>query len=414
MKLSRFMAVFLILCTVLMLAGGMLVTSTVAAQTFAASLIPQAGLVQYRASGSDQWKNLSETQLIRPGDQIRTGNDGMAKLNVVGGIEIDIYPTTMVELNALSLGQESGQTFILSHYVGHIFANITRTLADSDLVQVILPLAGTRVRGTQFWTFVHPQLHVAVIGQENDVEVTDAQDQVYTVDPDKFVYGVLQLPEPVPTCTTKDYLRDNSRQVFVEVPVVGTVERESAIRDFLTDFVNSNVNPIMRAFVRSFLNMEPSTLEGMTVEEDDRDLREIFSTIQTLNLTNFDLSKFLSDYRSYWASTYRSALTALFPAAVCGNLQQDPGETAENCPTDFDTLEACGNNLCETNRLDRRESVVNCPADCLPYPGFAQCALRELGGVTQPGGGEPGGGGGIPVITTTPVPVSTRTPTPSL
>src|SRR5512135_1642330 len=83
------------------------------AQEFSATLTPVAGLVQYLARGSTEWVTLRDTQLFGKGDQLRTGSDGYARLNVVSGIQIDVYQTAILEMNSLAMGPDSGETFSL-------------------------------------------------------------------------------------------------------------------------------------------------------------------------------------------------------------------------------------------------------------------------------------------------------------
>ncbi len=77
-----------------------------------ATLTPVAGLVQYLARGASDWVTLQDTQLFNKGDQLRTGSDGYARLNVVTGIQVDVYQTSIVEMNSLEMGPESGETLL--------------------------------------------------------------------------------------------------------------------------------------------------------------------------------------------------------------------------------------------------------------------------------------------------------------
>lgn len=383
-----------------------------AQQDFSATLSPIAGLIQYRAGGTGNWVNVRDTQLVRPGDQVRTGNDGVARLSTVTGIEVDLYPTTYVQMTNLSMGQESGQTFALSQFVGEVFTNITRTVRQTDQVVIVLPAAGAVVRGTQFWSFVHPDLRGAVLGQDDEVQVISGNGRAFTVSPDNFVYINITLPEPPPAVCTDAFLRDRARATFITVPVSGNTGREAGTRAFLTDFLTSNVNPSVRTYLRELLGLPPASLEGLTPEEDQARLEEILNGIQTLNFATFDLNTLLTTYRSYWSTTYRGVLTNPLAPETCGNLVQDSGETAQNCPTDFSSMASCGNNLCETNRLDLAESVINCPTDCLGGDLALSCAAIIAGRlISGPPGPPP-----VPLPSTgTPVPpVSTVTPTPSL
>ncbi|RPH50283.1 MAG: hypothetical protein EHM84_05870, partial [Lysobacterales bacterium] len=131
------------------------------AQSFSATLSPIAGVVQVLLQGESEWVNVVETTLINQGDQIRTGNDGLARLNVVTGISVDIHPTTWVEINDLSLGEgdDSALTYRLFQLVGRTYVYVDQELNPDDRVQVVYPTVGivvTGMGGTSFFNFIHP------------------------------------------------------------------------------------------------------------------------------------------------------------------------------------------------------------------------------------------------------------------
>lgn len=416
MRSSRFVqALTLFLVGSLIMASFMLSTQVEAQQNFAGSLVPVAGLVQYRASGTQDWVTLRTRQNVRVGDQIRTGADGFAQFNIVTGIALDIYPTSLLQIGVMQQRAERGVLISIEHIVGKLLSRVDRTLRSEDRFQVVLPTAGITVQGTQFWSLVTPQLHAAVMSQVGEVSVLSADGQELRVDEQSFVFIDLQLSEPPPSTCTDD-LRKSSTATFITAPL--NTPRERAVRSFMTDILISNENPNVRVFLRELLSLDAKDDAALNAEEDEQALREILEAIQNADLSTFDLEDFMARYRTYWLATYRATLNNPIAPATCGNMRQDAGETPENCPTDFSEMAFCGNNICETDRHGRFESVVNCSADCLSVEALAlSCIARSseaLGLVTEVPPATPQGGVPVSAPTSTPiVPIGTLTPTPS-
>jgi hypothetical protein len=386
-------------------------------QEFSATLAPVAGLVQYLARGSAQWVTLRDTQLLNRGDQVRTGNDGYARLSVVTGIDVDIYPTSLLALNSLAMQPESGEVFSLYLLRGLTFSNVTQSVKQQDRIQIIIPSAGITVRGTQFYTFVSPVIHAAVITQENKVEVQTISKETFIVTPDDFLYIKFKLPEPLTQVCSDPLLNSAAKATTVIEPV--TQDKLQALRDFMRDSVISNVDPQVRAFFRTLVDLPPVDPTKLTPDEDKKALDELLDAIDKLPENKLPLKDFLQKYRDFWAQ-FKTTLTKPLAGETCGNGRQDEGETAESCPTDFSEPAACGNGLCEITRAGLAESVVNCAADCLPYGSLAlSCAATvdsALNPGTLPGVGVSGGGGPTgPIRTPLPTiePSGTTTPTPS-
>jgi hypothetical protein len=416
MRSSRFVAVLAIflVCSLLLMSIGLAVRVE-AQQNFAGALVPVAGLVQYRASGSQDWITLRGRQNIRVGDQIRTGADGFAQFNIVTGIALDIYPTSFLQIGVMQQRAERGVLVSIEQIVGKTLSRVDRALRPEDRFQMVLPTAGVTVEGTQFWSLVAPNLHAAVMSQEGEMRVISADGQDVRVDEERFVFIDLQLPDPLPnTCT--DELQQSSTSTLINMPL--NAAREQATRNFLTDVFTSNQNPLIRVFMRELLSLEAKDDAALSAEEDEQALQEILEAIRSADMTNLDLNDLMARYRTYWLSTYRNALKNPIAPATCGNMRQDAGETAENCPTDFSEMAFCGNNICETNRRGAAESIVNCPADCLPPEALAfSCIERSsqaFGLATEVPPPTPPGGIPANTPTATPiVPIGTVTPTPS-
>lgn len=345
------------------------------AQSFSATLTPVAGLVQFLAHGTTDWVNVQDTRLVHPGDQIRTGNDGFARINVITGIDVEIYPTSQVELNTLSMQDERGEVFDLHQMVGVTFTDIHQTISDADRIQIVLPTAGITAHGTKFFTFLSPNLDAGVLSQEHTVLVDTADNRHIEVAPDNFLFIKFDLAVPLPLICAPDVLATGSLSTFVVDPLDGDKTRIQAVRDFLGTFLVGNVNPPARTFLRDLLGLPEIDLTNITPEDDRQELRDLIAAVDSLSTDNLVLPDFLTKYRNFWGATYRQTFTDQFPPPTCGNGRRDEGETPELCPSDFTDVAACGNGMCETNRGALAESVVSCPADCLPNDKLAASCI---------------------------------------
>ncbi|GEM_PF-969659 len=356
------------------------------AQSFSAVLVPVAGLVQVLPHGSTEWTNVEEEALIRAGDQIRTDADGMARLNVVTGITVEIYPTSLVELDRLSMQDGPGELFDLKQVVGTIYADVKQVVRPNDRIQLALPTAEITIRGTQFFSFVDPDLNVGIISQEHSVEVQTADRRKFTVTPDNLLFIKFTLPRSdsaIINCTV-DFLKASTSPQLVVEPLSAKPTNIQALREFLRALVRSNVNPQIRVFLRRYLGLPDVNLEDLGADDDTTELQEILDAIEALSTEEMTLPEFLSEYREYWGRTYKDALKTTLAPATCGNGRHDLAETLQNCLADFTPITSCGNGLCETNRRGIGESVLSCPADCLPMGPLALSCQTVIEGAVNP------------------------------
>lgn len=385
--MSRFRGFRFVLIVVTIVAAVLASASLVdlKAQSFSATLSPVAGVVQVLLQGETDWKNVVETTLINQGDQIRTGNDGLARLNVVTGISVDVYPTTWVQMDDLSLGEgdNSALTYSLFQMVGRTYVYVDQELNPEDRVQVIYPTVGIIVTGTKFFNFIHPNLNAFVMVEEGEVNVQGTDQPNVLLTPENALYVEFSLPQPVPQVCTLDLLRTavQKRQITEIRP---TGEGLDALRRHLVEAVTGQVNLEVRPYMRALLGLPPVDLTKLTKQQDVDDLAELLSAIPTFDGGGMELIQFLTDYREFWQVYFTQMSGTPLAPETCGNLERDEGETAQNCPTDFADPQACGNNLCEVQRMiqgNLGESVINCPADCLPYPDLARSCGAILRGI---------------------------------
>ncbi len=388
--MSRFRGLRLALSVVTVIAAVAAVLASASlgslqAQSFSATLSPIAGVVQVLVQGETDWKNVVETTLINQGDQIRTGNDGLARLNVVTGISVDIHPTTWVEVDDLALGEgdNSALTYSLFQLVGRTYVYVDQELNPDDRVQVIYPTVGIVVTGTKFFNFIHPNLNAFVMVEEGETNVEGAELPNVTVTPENALYVEFDLPQPVPQVCTLDLLRTaiQKREITEIRPNNAGIE---ALRRHLVEAVTGQVNLEVRPYMRALLGLPPVDLAKLTQREDVDELTELLNAIPTFDGDGMELIEFLADYREFWQVYFSTMSSTPLAPETCGNGEQDDGETAQNCATDFADPQPCGNGLCEVDRMiqgDLGESVINCPADCLPYPDLARSCGAILRGI---------------------------------
>lgn len=375
-------------------------SSTYAAD-FAATLRARAGLVQYQPKGSTIWRNVRTSQQVRAGDRVRTAGNGVAQLTTATGIEIGIYPGSLVELKELSTSTTSGQTFILAQYVGTLFNNFTRPSGAKDLLQIVLPAAGLRVRGTQYWSVLTRSLEIGIFGQDNEVEVRSADGKTFAGNKDNIGRVILKAESPPAICTM-DFLQQNTTSILVTS--FDTPESIATIRSYLKATLTGQNSPAYRDFLTVIL--------GLPKEKNDLDT--LLKALDTYDPSKTGVSGLAKQYRDFLGDPNRTDLSSVIAPTTCGNGKKDNGETVDNCPSDFLVAARCGDGICEYRANDKSaEGPDNCPLDCLPKAGVpfvAACVDTIIG--PRPTGTP------TPIVirrTSTPIPpVGTLTPTPSL
>lgn len=338
-----------------------------AAQNFSANLEPVAGLVQFKASGGSDWTTLEDNQLINPGDQIRTGSNGHARLTTPTGIEVAIFPTTLVQLDGLRLADNGGQIFSMLQLVGTTFTGVD-VANPNDAVLVSVPTAGMIVHGTQFLTMVlpdnpNPDVSAAVIGAEDTVQVVAANNQQFEVKPQTAFYSRVKLGPGVVANLATNVRTTLFATDFSNVSGFGA--NLATFKDFLKEMLQGDDNATVRSFLRDLLGLEEP--------DDPTDISDILDEIDALDADSLDLDTTLDALVDFWINTYSPSLEADLALETCGNGEQDDDETVENCPDDFADASLCGNNICETGA---GESLLSCPADCFVDPGAALAAAQ--------------------------------------
>jgi hypothetical protein len=381
MDLHRWFKAFISLVIVVAVMGIMVSVHPVTAQpsnaSFSATLEPIAGLVQFLPAGQTSWQTLTKVTLVHEGDQIRTGDLGAARLSTVTGIKVEIYPTTLLQVRILALGDgtNSSLSFRLSQVVGVTYMTIDQPLKASDNVQIVTPAALATIHGTRLYTFASRSGDTGFFGDQNKFVASSPVGQTYTNDQDNITF--FPLSAPVAQCTL-DFLKANGQgSLLTELKTAGG---RKLLGSVLTSFLPSNVHTRVTDFL--------SRLLGFT---DAKTVQQILDALNSMDKP-MEMSAFMTDFRSFLRAYFAYLSSGVLSPTTCGNGKVDSGETAQNCAVDVaNVAPTTGNKLCET---EKGESLVNDTPDCLPFGGFVTACEdlidRTLG---KPPVGAPGAGG---------------------
>lgn len=393
-RLAKPISVMLITAALMMTLLPSMITPR--AQSFSATLTPIAGLVQVLPMGQTEWKTVTKTTLLNQGDQVRTGSTGIGNINVVSGIEVDIYPVTVVELHDLRLGDSTrqGMVFNLFHLVGAVFMKVDMEVTARDRIETTLPLAGVKVEGTKWYTFVTPKMDALVVPAEDQVTIRGVTGSRYVIDPEE-AYWVFVTAQSNPLVCTADFLRRGIGERLISEKKAGAAD-VTGLRDHLKEDLIRNVNPQYRNFLHDQLNIPQEDFITMTLEDEDTALKDLVPLIDKFDAKGERLPKFLEIYRDFWSTYWTQVQDTPMALETCGNNVEDAGETEDNCENDFNLKPYCGNGFCETDRFRPGilgESSINCPDDCRIGGGLDQsCALVTNNLLNPPpptGGGRP-------------------------
>jgi len=339
------------------------IVSSVSAQQASdtsASLLPQGGLIQFLPYGSDNWQNVTKGIPIHVGDEIRTGSDGAATLSVGTGITFKIYPDSFVQLQSINIG--SALSVRLSQFLGITQTTVDQVLKSLDSVEVVTPATVATVHGTSFFTFVGVQGSTAFIGEDHQVIVTNLTGVTVKNGADNATFYQMQAAANQ-VCTVDFLTKSGQGFTFTDLSLPDDLQK---LRNFLTELFKSNDNANLLNFMSSYL--------GLSSNATQQDILD--------KLSSFDkpgqLSDFLNALRKYLIDYFNAIANGNIAPATCGNGKSDPGETAQNCPTDNGDTSNKGNNVCETLK---GESLINDTADCFPInKSILDCSVVMLAG----------------------------------
>jgi len=354
MKRYRALAVMLLIVAVAALAAPSVSQAAPQHQTFSASLTPVGGLVQYLPSGKSEWQTINQVTLINEGDQIRTGEGGIAKLNVVTGTQVDIFPNSAVQLNALSMGSNgSGMTFNLLQLQGFTEVTVSQTIKAGDSLSVSTPTFTANIRGTKFKTGVGADGSAIAFTDEGTIVLLGADGKQIEVGPGAFAVASF---DPNNSSATTTSFKDAGAQ--------------DLLKGWLKSFLSSNSSPLVNGFIAALIGADAGASTADLLAALDG---------ATLNFDSFKSA--FGTFTDAWAA--QASKNELAPV-TCGNGAQDTGETSANCPEDFADQSGKGDKICSA---DKGESIINDPEDCAPLANLLSSAALLNAGKTNQGGG---------------------------
>ena len=110
-----------------------------------------SGVVEVRRSGKGEWKTLGNGGLIKTGDVVRSGKNGLAEFRWADGTRWKIMPGTEIKVkkSIYNMVKKADQSQ-LELTTGKVFIRIIKALGPSSKFEVETPTAVAAVRGTIF------------------------------------------------------------------------------------------------------------------------------------------------------------------------------------------------------------------------------------------------------------------------
>ncbi len=192
-----------------------------------AQLEPLQGLVEVQAADAAAWRPASPDQRLEPGDSVRTGAGGVARLTFFDGSTTALKSDTEVALLELSSRRDgTGRAIVLHQAGGQTHHDVRPLQRAAARFQVRTPTALTDVRGTAFDVVVDADGATQVAVWRGLVEVQSLTDLVehqvtsVSLQPGWFTSVRPNLPPSQPRVVPTP-LRD---EIFAELPTAEPTE----------------------------------------------------------------------------------------------------------------------------------------------------------------------------------------------
>jgi len=131
------------------------------------TLTPLQGDEVMLAENEGEWEPVTETVMVREGDQVRTGNASWALVTFEDGTTIELEPNTEIRIEELTQNHVS-----IWQQVGRTWSGIKKLVGPLTDVQVETPSAVACVRGTLVDIVVDAAGNTVVSALEGVIEVT--------------------------------------------------------------------------------------------------------------------------------------------------------------------------------------------------------------------------------------------------
>ncbi|MBN1680016.1 MAG: FecR domain-containing protein [Anaerolineae bacterium] len=123
-----------------------------------ATLDPVQGVVQHRAleAEPDAWETITHRRLVADGDSIQTDSVGLAVLTFFEGIQSEIRPNSLVQVQQVTVDGDAGIDVSLDVLIGSTLNSVEQAADIQARYEIHTPTAVIAVRGTVFWADVSP------------------------------------------------------------------------------------------------------------------------------------------------------------------------------------------------------------------------------------------------------------------
>ncbi len=177
------------------------------------------GIVEVRRSGKGEWKTLSSGGLIKTGDVVRSGKDGLAEFKWADGTRWKIMQGTEIKVkkSIYNMVKKADQSQ-LELSTGKVFIRIIKALGPSSKFEVQTPTAVAAVRGTIFSVQVaNGKTEVAVLKGKvwlsSDNKNTHATGEIVPGE-----VGISSAPGSLNQCTDAAALAAFAKQTSIVLP----------------------------------------------------------------------------------------------------------------------------------------------------------------------------------------------------
>jgi hypothetical protein len=115
-----------------------------------ATLTVEKDRVDYKASGSSDWTQVTGPQVVKNGDSIRTDANGSALLTFFTGTEVEILSGAELEVASFEETANGGHVISLTQLSGETEHRVARIVDSQSSYEINTPSATLTVRGTAF------------------------------------------------------------------------------------------------------------------------------------------------------------------------------------------------------------------------------------------------------------------------
>jgi hypothetical protein len=136
---------------------------------YSAKALKVKGDVQYQRNNDGVWIVLKRGQKLSAMDEIKTGKDASAEIEVVKGFEVKLGANTQVGINDIGTDEATGIFPSVMVFLGNVYTKVKGSLVKKSEVQTATSILG--VRGTEFITDVSTNGLTSVFMDNGTIEL---------------------------------------------------------------------------------------------------------------------------------------------------------------------------------------------------------------------------------------------------